>query len=99
MSSSDSSRVVTGSRSGKERRGAPLVAILAPVGKGGAGRGGVGLIFDLAGEPRPRLRREGWGLHAGRLGTLKMTGRKTGKIRHFCYELYSCKDGLSCCCC
>lgn len=29
----------------------------------------MGLIFDLAGEPRPRLRREGWGLHAGRFGT------------------------------
>lgn len=29
----------------------------------------MGRIFDLAGEPRPRLRWEVWGLHAGRLGT------------------------------
>lgn len=35
----------------------------------------MGLIFDLAGEPRPRLRREGWGLHARWLGTLQK-GRK-----------------------
>lgn len=35
VSSSDSSSVVTGSRSGKERRGTPPMAILAPVGKGG----------------------------------------------------------------
>lgn len=36
----------------------------------------MGLIFDLAGEPRPRLRREGWGLHAGRLGTFSCVRRK-----------------------
>lgn len=41
-SSSDSSKVPTGSRTGKERRGAPLAAISAPVGGGGAGVGGVG---------------------------------------------------------
>lgn len=35
VSSSDSSKVVTGSRSGKEKWGAPPVAILAPVGNGG----------------------------------------------------------------
>lgn len=40
VSSSDSSSVVTGSRSGKERRGAPTLAILAPVGKEGQGRVG-----------------------------------------------------------
>lgn len=39
VSSSDSSRVVTGSRSGKERRGAPPVAILAPDGTGGGREG------------------------------------------------------------
>lgn len=65
VSSSESSRVVTGSRSGKERRGAPLSAILAPVGRG------AGLTFDPAAEPSPRLHSEGWALHAGRLGTLQ----------------------------
>lgn len=76
VSSSDSSRVVTGSRSGKERWWTPLVAILAPVGKGG--QGGVGWDWSSAWlESRgPRLHREGWGLHAGRLGTLRKERKK-----------------------
>ncbi len=49
----------------------------------------MGLIFDLAGEPRPRLRREGWGLHAGPLGTLQKGREKYGKkLDFFCYELF-----------
>lgn len=46
--------------------------------EGGAGRGGVGLIFGLAKEPRPRLHggEVGRGLHAGRLGTLGKGDRK-----------------------
>lgn len=47
--------------------------------EGGAGRGGVGLIFGPAKEPRPRLHGGGgvgWGLHAGRLGTLRKGERK-----------------------
>lgn len=60
-----------------------MVAILAPVGKGGRG-GGVGLIFDLAGAPRPRLRREGWGLHAEQLGTLKKKAKKKCVLGTLC---------------
>lgn len=46
--------------------------------EGGAGRGGVGLIFGPAKEPRARLHggEVGWGLHAGRLDTLRKGDRK-----------------------
>lgn len=74
VSSSDSSRVITGSRTCKEMRRAPLVAILALVGKGeGEGEGRVGVTFDLAGEPRPQLHEDVWGLQAGQLDALQNT--------------------------
>lgn len=72
VSSSDSSRVITGSRTCKEMGRAPLVAILALVGKG-EGEGRVGVTFDLAGEPRPQLHEDVWGLQAGQLDALQNT--------------------------
>ena len=79
MSSSDSSRVVTGSRSGRERRGTPLVAMLADSRGGEKGRAGWGSINDLAGEPKPQLHREVGGLHSGWLDTVE---EETEKEKH-----------------
>lgn len=83
VSSKDSSNVKRGSRSGREKRQTPKVAILAPVGEGGAGRGGVGLTVDLAGKLRPQLLSEAWCLHTGGLGhsVERERERNEGKLR------------------
>lgn len=67
--------MMTGSRIGEERRGAPLEAILVPVRKRGQGGGrGTGVIFDRVGEPKPRL-------HQGRLGSADGSGLALWKDR------------------
>lgn len=62
MSSSDSSRVVTGIRSGKERQGVPLVAILAPIGKGGQGGAGWDWSLTWPESRGPGCKGDVWGL-------------------------------------
>ena len=44
-------------------------------------------MLDLAGEPRPQLRREGRGLHAGQLGTL-CKKRKEDRLESFINFIY-----------
>lgn len=92
VSSSESSRVVRGSRSGKGRWVAHLVAILVPVGVcGGWGRDREGgFICDLAGEPKPKQHGEDWVLLAGCFGTLQEETDTKEPMLMFC--LFVCRQ-------
>lgn len=76
VSSRDSIRELTGSRSCMEMRWTLPAAMLAPVGKvwrAGEERGRTGPIF---GEPRPQLHGDSWGIHTGWLETLQNESKK-----------------------